>query len=113
MAEDEMRSEYWVDTRNDPRFPYWVVFRLIGHDPEVFGGAPYLRRSGRDLPGLLKEMELQEEVPALAAKLGVSADELRAALWYLVWVMEASSAPAPWAEWNRRVDAAWRQGLLG
>ena len=112
MTEDELRTDYWVDNRSDRTFPLWVIFRQIGREAGKADGLPYTRQTGVDLPTMLKRLEQVEQIPALAALVGVRTEELRAALWYLTWAVESSPVPEAWAEWNRRLDTAWETGVL-
>lgn len=109
MDEEQLRTEYWEETRTHRDFPVWVVFREIGHAPRR---SPYLRRTEEPLPDILKRMEASELIPALASRLGLHTQELRAVLWYLTWVSERLEAPASWEAWNRRVDQAWQHHWL-
>jgi hypothetical protein len=112
VSEDDLRTDYWVDTRSDPRFPLWVIFKQIGREPGRADGLPYTRQSGLDLATLLKRLEAFDSLPAVAQTVGVRTEELRAALWYLIWAVETSRPPDDWTAWNQRLDEAWRQGLL-
>jgi hypothetical protein len=113
VDEADLRLEYWVDNRSKATvFPLWVVFRQVGGDPGAFDGLPYLRQTRVDLATVLKRLESLPDVPRLAEAVGVGEDELRAAFWYLTWLVEHHPVPAEWGEWNRRVDQAWRQGVL-
>jgi len=112
MTEDELRSEYWVDNRHHPDFPLWVIFKQVGADPSRHGGLAYVRQSDCDVATVLKRLELLDDLPAWAQKIGVTTDELRACLWYVIWKVETATPPATWQEWNRRVDEAWANHVL-
>lgn len=112
MEENELRTDYWVDNRSNRQFPLWVIFKQIGHDPDMCDGLPYVRQSRRDLPSLIKSLENHPLVPRLAEDLGIRVDELRAALWYVTWTLETRPAPESWHLWNQKVDDAWAHGIL-
>ncbi len=112
MDENELRLEYWVDTRSHPGFPLWVIFKEIGHARESAGGHPYGRRSHLDVSEILKQLELHEHMADIAKTMEIPEQELRAALWYASWVIESQSPPPDGEEWNSRIDEAWRQGQL-
>lgn len=107
MDEEQLRLEYWEDNRSNPEFPLWVIFRCIGHQADHFDNLPYLRHSQQDLASLFKQMESSPHFESLSKDLKVPVEEMRAALWYVIWRIEHFSAPSAWAEWNRRVDEAW------
>lgn len=106
MTEDQLRTEYWEDNRSNPLFPLWIVFKEIGHESSQFDGMPYTRKSRRDVPSVLKDLELSPLVPQLAEQLGVETSELRATLWYAAWELEHLKPRAAWEAWNQRVDQA-------
>lgn len=112
MDENELRLDYWIDTRSHPQFPLWVVFREIGHDAGLHDGLPYLRRSREDVASVLKRLEALPEFAGMASALGIHPQELRAAIWYLIWRVENTEAPPEWSEWNGRLDTAWAEGIL-
>jgi hypothetical protein len=112
MDEEQLRLEYWEDNRTNREFPLWVIFKFIGHASGQSDDVPYLRHADQDLPTVLKALETHPSIAALASDLGIAPDELRAALWYCTWVVEHGKPPASWAEWNERVDTAWRSHTL-
>lgn len=113
MDEATLRTEYWVDNRSRRDFPLWVIFRQIGQQAGLHEGHPYLRRSGMPLADLVKRLEAHPAVPQIASDLGCEEQELRATLWYLTWLLESLPTPEAWDQWNRRLDEAWREGVLG
>lgn len=112
MDEEQLRLEYWEDTRTSPDFPLWVIFKFIGHTSGQWDNAPYLRHSSRDLPAVLKALEAHPAIDALATDLDIAPDELRAVLWYCTWLVEHRTPPSVWSEWNERVDDAWHTKAL-
>lgn len=113
MDEEKLRLEYWEDNRTNRDFPLWVIFKFIGHASGRSDDLPYLRHSGRDVPAVLKALEVHPAIDALAADLGIAPDELRATLWYSTWLAEHRPPPSNWDAWNDRVDEAWRTHALG
>ncbi|PSR21218.1 MAG: hypothetical protein C7B45_11795 [Sulfobacillus acidophilus] len=107
MDEEELRLEYWEDTRSHPEFPVWVIFRLIGHSPDQCDGVPYLRASHQDVATVLKHLEEHPVIDKLATDTGIAPAELRACLWYCIWLVEHRLPPQAWQQWNQRVDEAW------
>ncbi len=107
-GEDELRTAYWEDCRSDPRFPLWVIFRRVGQAPSVQEGLPYVRPDGPDLPSVLKRLEQWPRLPEMAQELGLSPEDCRAILWYLIWRVERGAADPEWEQWNARIDQAWR-----
>ncbi len=110
-GEDELRTAYWEDCRSDPRFPLWVIFRRVGQASAVQDGLPYVRPGGPDLPSVLKRLEQWPRLSELAQDLGLSPDDCRAVLWYLIWRLEHGGADPEWEDWQRwnaRIDEAWR-----
>jgi hypothetical protein len=112
MDENELRLDYWVDTRSHPEFPLWVIFKEIGHERDKAEGHPYGRRSNMGVGEMLKQLELAEGLGNIAHTMGIPEQELRAGLWYASWMVEKQSPPADWEGWNSKVDEAWRQGQL-
>lgn len=112
MDEEQLRLEYWEDTRSDPAYPLWVIFRLIGHQSDSFDSLPYLRHSQRALPEILKALETHPQIETIAQDIHVSADELHACLWYAIWKIEHLTPPLDSQAWDHRVDQAWRDGIL-
>lgn len=112
MNEDQLRLEYWEDTRSDPAYPLWVIFRLIGHETGVHDGQPYLRATQKDAADVLKSVETHPLLTSVAEDIGVPIDELRATLWYAIWRIEHTPPPEDTQQWNRRVDEAWRSGIF-
>ena len=112
MDEEQLRLEYWEDTRTNPDFPLWVIFKFIGHASGQWDSVPYLRHAGQDLPAVLKALETHPSIDALAMDLGIGPEELRAALWYCTWLVEHRAPPSNWREWNERVDEAWSTNVL-
>ncbi len=112
LDEASLRLEYWVETRSHPQFPLWVIFKEIGHSPTQCDQLPYGRRSRRTVPELFKELEQQASLATIAKDIGVPEQEMRAAIWYAIWVMEHQEPQDIWQAWNDRIDAAWRHGLL-
>lgn len=114
MDEESLRTDYWVDNRSDKEFPLWVIFRMIGQETGIVDGMPYVRPSRESLPALLKRLEEAPETDRLCEALGLARQEVSAAFWYLIWLVERMGAPPNphWTEWNRRVDEAWDVGIL-
>lgn len=112
MDEEQLRLEYWEDTRSDPAYPLWVIFRLIGHQTGHHENLPYLRQGQKDLPEILKMLETHPLLETIAQDIHVSSDELRATLWYAIWKIEHLTPPLDSQSWNHRVDQAWRDGIL-
>ncbi|WP_053959130.1 hypothetical protein [Sulfobacillus thermosulfidooxidans] len=112
MDEASLRLDYWVDTRSDPKFPLWVIFKEIGHSQTKCDHLPYARRSLRSIPELLKQLEHLAPLKAIAKDLNVPEQEVRAALWYAAWILEHVPPEKSWQEWNNRVDQAWQDGIL-
>lgn len=112
MDEEHLRLEYWEDNRTNREFPLWLIFKFVGHADAEWDGVPYLRHAGRDLPSVLKALETHPTIDRLAADLEIAPDELRAALWYCIWLVEHRKPPAASEEWNQRVDEAWRTRIL-
>ncbi len=113
MDEQQLRLDYWEDNRTRPEFPLWVIFKFIGHALDTAEGVPYLRHAQRELPAVLKDLEAHPAIDRLAEELRLSPQELRASLWYCVWLLEHQAPPDAWRDWNRRVDEAWSQHVLG
>jgi hypothetical protein len=112
VDEEQLRQEYWEETRSDPAFPLWVIFRQVGHEAGVLDNQPYLRESHREVPEVLKAVEQHPLFEAIAHDLSLAPDAARAALWYAVWQIEHLPPPDRWQSWNRRVDAAWAEQVL-
>ena len=114
MDEETMRTDYWVDNRSDRQFPLWVIFRLVGRDQNVLDGLPYTRLTKTDVVTLLKKIEQHVLLEDLAHSLDVHPQELTAALWYVIWLVEQTPASKDphWVQWNKRVDQAWEAGWL-
>lgn len=112
MDENDLRTDYWVDNRSNKQYPLWLVFKQIGHELGVMDDEPYVRQSRRHVSQLLKTMEQTSEFIRMAGILGITEDELRAMIWYLIWLVERQEIPIEWSEWNRRIDAAWQSGVL-
>lgn len=112
MNEEQLRLEYWEDTRSDPAYPLWVIFRLIGHEAGIHDDQPYLRATQTNAADVLKSVETHALMKSVAEDIGVSLDELRATLWYAIWKIEHTPPPEDDQQWNRRVDTAWRSGTL-
>ncbi len=112
MNEEQLRLEYWEDTRSDPTYPLWVIFRLIGHESGHHDDQPYLRTSGKPAAEVLKAVETHPFMQSLADDIGVPIDELQATLWYAIWRIEHTPPPKDDQQWNRRVDEAWRSGIF-
>jgi len=112
MDEESLRTDYWVDTRNHPDFPYWVIFKHIGHDSQRADGAPYLRATGEAVPEVLKRLELHPGLPTWAHELSIPPDALRAAFWYAIWLLERMPVPSSWHDWNHTLDEAWQKGVF-
>ncbi|MCL4493769.1 MAG: hypothetical protein M1294_03040 [Firmicutes bacterium] len=112
MDEESLRLDYWIDTRSDPQFPLWVIFKEIGHSPTECDQQPYARRSRQSVAELLKRVEELAPLASIAQEIKVSEKEVRAALWYAVWAVEHKKPPATWQSWNDRVDQAWGEGLF-
>ncbi|AUW93608.1 MAG: hypothetical protein OWR62_01550 [Sulfobacillus thermotolerans] len=108
MDENELRLDYWVATRTNPKFPLWVIFKEIGHRDGQ--GEAYGRRSLRPVREMLRDLEDSEWIPKAAEGLAVPEQELRAALWYAIWLLDQKEPPSEWKEWNDKVDEAWRKG---
>ncbi|MCY0899117.1 MAG: hypothetical protein OWU33_09320 [Firmicutes bacterium] len=112
MNEEHLRLEYWEDTRSDPQFPLWVIFKFIGQAHGIADNLPYLRPSQRDLASVLKALEAHPALDAIAADVDIAPEELHATLWYLTWLVEHHPVPPRWHEWNSRLDTAWQQRLF-
>ncbi|NMP21916.1 hypothetical protein [Sulfobacillus harzensis] len=112
MDEEQLRLEYWEDTRSDPAYPLWVIFRLIGHQRGLHDDQPYLRHAQTSVADVLKAIETHPSLPTIAKDLAISVDELRASLWYAVWKVEHTPPPPDQDRWNPRVDEAWRSEIL-
>jgi uncharacterized protein (DUF433 family) len=112
MDEEQLRLEYWEDTRSHPEFPIWLIFRLIGHTSDACNGTPYLRPSRQDVADVLKRLEEHPAIAQLAVDVGIAPAELRASLWYCIWLVEHQAPPAVWRKWNQRVDEAWATQVL-
>ncbi len=113
MDEESLRLEYWIDTRSDPRFPVWVIFKEIGHSQTECEQQPYSRRTRQPVTELLKKIEEWAPLASLAQTIQVSEKELRAALWYAIWTVEQKQPEGAWQTWNDRVDQVWRDGVFG
>lgn len=112
MDEEQLRLEYWEDTRSHPAYPLWVIFRHVGHESGVHDDLPYLRHTQRDLPEILKALEAHPMLETVAQDIQLHIEELRATLWYAIWKIEHLNPPSASQEWNHRVDVAWRDGTL-
>jgi hypothetical protein len=112
MDEESLRLDYWIDTRSNPQFPLWVIFREIGHSPVECDQEPYARRSRRPVAELLKKIEELIPFDSIAEKVHVSERELRATLWYAIWVVGQQKPQGAWETWNTQIDQAWEEGVF-
>lgn len=112
MDENELRLDYWIDTRSDKTFPLWIIFKQIGQAQGKFDNLAYLRQSGLDIVSVLKTLEQHPRIGDMARDLEIGEQELRAMLWFLVWLVEKNAPPASWESWNERIDEAWRNKTL-